>query len=74
MENVAFIDIIQTIGICANAGALIYVVVRLERVFNVGSDKIQSALAHQKETLDSLNTIWRRINTIEARIDRLEAD
>jgi hypothetical protein len=74
MENPLFIDLIQTAGICVIAAALIYAVVRLERALTAGAEKLKIALAHQKETLDSLNMIWKRIHTIEARLDRLEAD
>src|SRR5580704_3480176 len=68
MNDVAFIDIVQTVGIIFNALVLLYVVIRLERAFNNASEKMRSALAHQKGTLDSINKVWTRINEIEARV------
>jgi hypothetical protein len=68
MEGVEFIDIVQTVGIICNALVLLYVVIRLERAFNNASEKMRSALAHQKGTLDSINKVWTRINEIEARV------
>jgi hypothetical protein len=71
-------DIIQTAGIIFNGIVLVYVVLRLERALGDGSDKMRAALTHQKETLDSLNTVWKRINQIETRLgmksDHIPAD
>jgi hypothetical protein len=68
MEGIEFIDIVQTVGIIFNALVLLYVVIRLERAFNNASEKMQSVVTHQKESLDSINKVWTRINEIEARV------
>ena len=63
-----FIDALQTAGIVLNTLVLAYIVIRLERAFNQASVNLRSVLGGQKETLDSLNTVWKRINEIEARV------
>jgi hypothetical protein len=67
-HNGAFIDNVQTAGIVFSVILLTYVVVRLEMVLTAASNKLRSALTHQKETHDSINYIWKRINEIETRV------
>jgi hypothetical protein len=66
--NGIWVDEIQTIALIFNGIVLAYIVVRLERAFNLASDKLRSVLTHQQETHRSINTIWTRINEIETRV------
>jgi hypothetical protein len=68
MLDAEYVDAIQTVGLILNTLVLAYIVFRLERAFTNASEKLRSVLTHQKETLDSINKVWTRINEIEARV------
>jgi hypothetical protein len=68
MLDAEYVDAIQTVAIVLNTLVLAYIVFRLERAFNNASEKLRSVLTHQKETLDSINKVWTRINEIEGRV------
>jgi hypothetical protein len=70
MRGDEFIDIVQTAGILVIAGALVYVVLRLDRTLTMAAEKLQGALSNvmkqQSQLQQNVRRLWERIDLIES--------
>ena len=60
-----FLDVVQTLGLCVVAGALIHIVRRLGRVIDDGAESLQALLTRPPD----IDRLERRIEDLEASID-----
>ena len=71
----AFIDAVQTAGIVVISGALIYVVVRLDREIRRWANTLTDVNKQLKEQAalgEAVARAWERIEKLEARLDAIE--
>jgi hypothetical protein len=66
MHDGAFVDQVQTIGICLMAATLIYVVVRLDRALTQAAKKLKGVLGKQTALQEGIERVWTRVDLIES--------
>jgi hypothetical protein len=66
MHNGEFIDAIQTITLLAIAAVLIYLVIRLERVFTVAAKRLKTMIVKQQGLEEGIERVWKRVDLIES--------
>jgi hypothetical protein len=71
VENVIYIDILQTIVLCIVAGVVVYALLTLRREFFRAGQVLRDVFAAQQSTLENLDRAWKRIEENTAAIDAL---
>jgi hypothetical protein len=68
-----FIDAVQTAALVVIAAMIIYVVVRLDRTLTLAAEKILGALATQQILQGNVERMWKRLETMELRMEERNA-